>query len=203
MESLIYLLRHGAIDKPAPHAFIGQTDLPLSDTGIRQAQELAEQLQDIPFTQVFSSPLQRALQTAALVGGVAAAKITPVADFQEINLGAWEGLSVAEVEKLFPGEYEQRGRDLENFRPAGGESFADLATRCYPALLTLAQRYPGPLLIVAHAGVNRVLLSRLQHKPLAQLLAIAQDYCALNILRRSSGPIQVAAINQKHGKESR
>ena len=52
MESLIYLIRHGAIDKPSPRSFFGQTDLPLSDTGIRQAQYHHEHLKNIPFTKI-------------------------------------------------------------------------------------------------------------------------------------------------------
>jgi probable phosphoglycerate mutase len=53
----------------------------------------------------------------------------------------------------------------------------------------------GPLLVVAHAGVNRVLLSRLQHRPLRHLLEIPQDYCGINILSYRSEILQVEAIN--------
>ena len=195
MQTLIYLLRHGEIDKPVPRRFLGQTDLPLNDNGIRQAMILGEHLASMAFTHVFSSPLQRAVQTAALVSGKNAESITPLAALTEINLGAWEGLTMEEVRSRFPGAYEQRGLDLENFRPTGGESFGDLAARCHPALLTLAENHRGPLLIVAHAGVNRVVLSRLLHQPLQQLLKIPQDYCGVNILSHTGGHLQVNAVN--------
>jgi probable phosphoglycerate mutase len=74
------------------------------------------------------------MQTAILVGGISPASVQQVEPFKEINLGAWEGLTVDEVRFRFPGEYEQRGRDMEFFRPESGESFADLAVRSYPAL---------------------------------------------------------------------
>ena len=90
------------------------------------------------------------MQTAVLVGGILPASVQQVESFNEINLGAWEGLTVNEVRRRFPGEYDERGRDRNFF---------------------------GPLLVVAHAGVNRVLLSRLQQRPLRQLLEIPQDYC--------------------------
>jgi broad specificity phosphatase PhoE len=64
---------------------------------------LGEHLVSIAFTQVFSSPLQRAVQTAALVSGKNADAITPLAALTEINLGAWEGLTVEEVRSRFPG----------------------------------------------------------------------------------------------------
>ena len=195
MESLIYLIRHGAIDKPSPRSFLGQTDLALNSTGIYQAQSLRAHLQDIPFTAVFSSPLQRAMQTAALVGGRPHAEIQQIEDFKEINLGAWEGLSVSEVQIRFPGAYERRGQDLEFFRPLGGESFTDLAARSYPTLLNLAHRQPGPLLIVAHAGVNRVLLAQVQGMGLAQIFTIPQDYCGVNILRYNKEKLTVESVN--------
>jgi probable phosphoglycerate mutase len=193
MQSLIYLLRHGEIDKPTPWRFLGQTDLPLNASGVRQALALRQQFKNIPFCQIFTSPLQRAVQTAALVSGRPPASLHLIEAFKEIDLGAWEGLTVDEVQTRFPGAYEQRGRDLEHFRPQGGESFSDLAGRCFPALLDLAKQYPGPLLIVAHAGVNRVLLSRLCHLPLQQLLEIPQEYCAINILRQSPQGLQLEA----------
>jgi alpha-ribazole phosphatase len=195
MESLIYLIRHGEIDRPLPRTFIGWSDPPLNENGIRQALALREQLQNIPFTRVFASPLQRAVQTAMLVGNVSPDSLQLVEPLKEINLGAWEGLTVDEVQHRYPGEYEQRGRDLQFFRPSGGESFADLAVRCYPALLSLAKASTGPLLVVAHAGVNRVLLSYLRQKPLKELLEIPQDYCGINILRYRSERLRVEAIN--------
>jgi len=194
MQNLIYLLRHGEIDKPAPRRFLGQSDLPLNDNGIRQAMALGEQLKSVEFSQVFCSPLQRAVQTAALVSGINPDALEQIAALKEINLGAWEGLTVAEVRARFPGAYKQRGLALENFRPKDGESFGDLAARCCPALLALT-KVPGPLLIVAHAGVNRVLLSRLRRQPLQQLLEIPQDYCAVNLLARTCGSVRPMACN--------
>lgn len=195
MESKIYLIRHGEIDHTAPRSFLGWTDPPLNDNGIRQAQALGKVLQDIPFSGIFASPLQRAVQTAVLVGGILPASVQQIESFKEINLGAWEGLTVDEVRHRFPGEYEQRGRDMEFFRPEGGESFADLAVRSYPVLVSLAKTFIGPLLVVAHAGVNRVLLSCLQERPLRQLLEIPQDYCGINILSYRADILQVEVVN--------
>jgi len=198
MRPLIYLIRHGEIDTATPRRFLGQTDLALNENGVRQALALGEHLHTIPFTGVFSSPLQRAVHTAVLVSGRPMHEISLTAAFKEIDLGAWEGLSVAEVQDRFPGAYEKRGQDLEHFRPPGGESFGDLAARTVPALLELAERGDGPLLIVAHAGVNRVILSRLLHRPLQRLLEIPQDTCAVNVLRPGLHGWEVAALNLRN-----
>lgn len=193
---MIYLLRHGAIDTTSPRRFLGQSDIPLNQNGIDQARRLRAALAQIPFVRIFASPLRRAMQTAMLAAGCSLGDIEPMAALREINLGAWEGLTVAEVQQRFPGAYEERGHDLAFYRPAGGESFADLAERALPALQEIAHSTPGPILIVAHAGVNRVLLCRLLHRPLAQLLDMPQDYGCINILERVDGTLLVRAINQ-------
>ncbi len=186
---LIYLLRHAAVQARHPRQFLGQTDLPLSEEGLRQAQGLAAQLAPIRFAGVYASSLRRAVHTAMLVGGRAWEDVHRVEAFREIHLGDWEGLTVAEVEARFPGAYQARGANLADFRPPGGESFRDLAERAWPALLNIAQNgeIPGPLLIVAHAGVNRVLLARIRGLGLEQIFTIPQQYGALSCLRYSAG----------------
>lgn len=195
MQGLIYLLRHGEVDTTVPRRFLGRTDLPLNSNGIRQALALGEQLHQIPFTRIVASPLKRAVQTAVLASGRPIEAIEIINELAEIDLGAWEGKTVTEIEQLFPGAYEVRGRNLAQYRPQGGESFTDLANRVCPAVLEPAGGNSGPLLIVAHAGVNRVVLSRLLHRPLQRLLEIPQDYGAVNILRRTAQGIEVGAIN--------
>jgi probable phosphoglycerate mutase len=144
MDHLIFLLRHGAIDNPPPRRFLGRTDLPLNADGIRQARDLGRWLGAIPFRRVCASPLARAVETAALVSGRPAAAIERVETLVEIDLGAWEGLSLAEVQVRFPGEYEQRGQDLAAYRTPGGESFSEVADRACPAGHARAAARGGP-----------------------------------------------------------
>ena len=195
MDHLIFLLRHGAIDNPPPRRFLGRTDLPLNADGVRQARDLGRWLGAIPFRRVCASPLSRAVETAALVSGRPAAAIERVETLVEIDLGAWEGLSLAEVQVRFPGEYEQRGQDLAAYRTPGGESFSEVADRACPALADLARDMPGPLLVVAHMGVNRAVLSRLLGRPLALLLDLPQAYAAVNVLCAGPQGLEVAAVN--------
>ena len=195
MDHLIFLLRHGAIDNPPPRRFLGRSDLPLNADGVRQARDLARWMGVLPFRRVCASPLSRAVETAALVSGRPAAAIERVETLVEIDLGAWEGLSLAEVQVRFPGEYEQRGQDLAAYRTPGGESFSEVADRACPALADLARDRSGPLLVVAHMGVNRAVLSRLLGRPLAHLLDIPQAYAAVNVLCAGPQGLEVAAVN--------
>jgi probable phosphoglycerate mutase len=193
----IYLLRHGQIEQFQPRRFVGQLDLALTEAGKIQARDLRDFFKDIKLSRIFTSPLQRTVQTAEIVADDRTIDIKLVPELAEINLGAWEGLTVAEVRERFPGEYEKRGEDLAHYRPAGGESFADLARRSLPVFTRLAMEHAGPLLVVAHAGVNRVLLASLQQLPLKDLLLIPQDYCCLNIISVDNGSWHVDAINKR------
>lgn len=188
---LIYLLRHAAVQRHNPRIFLGQSDVPLSPEGLAQARSLAGKLVPLSFGLVASSPLYRALHTAMLASGLGKESIQLITAFQEINLGDWEGLSVPEVQRRYPGAYEARGADLAHFRPPCGESFSDLAKRAWPALHDLAASRVrvggGPVLLVAHAGVNRVLLARVNGLKLGQIFSIPQEYCALSCLHYKRG----------------
>ncbi|MDR3088413.1 MAG: histidine phosphatase family protein [Desulfobulbaceae bacterium] len=182
----ICLARHCETTATAPkqaRRFLGQGDPPLSQTGIAQAQELAARLRALNFGRVYASPLIRARHTAAIITG--GADIITVQAFAEINLGAWEGLTVAETQARFPGQYERRGADIAHFRPEGGESFHDLAARVLPAFLRIAQEAATatkPTLIVAHAGVNRVVLAHLRGIILPDIMTIHQPHGAVTLL---------------------
>ncbi|TEB10439.1 hypothetical protein Pmgp_02348 [Pelotomaculum propionicicum] len=103
-------------------------------------------------------------------------------DLREIDMGLWDGLTFDEVRRSYPGEYERRGADIINYRPPGGESFAQCAARVLAALDEILASAHGSILIVGHAGVNRVIVNWAKEIPLKYILKIPQDYGCLNIL---------------------
>lgn len=102
-----------------------------------------------------------------------------------------------EVRERFPGGYEARGLDIVNYRPPGGESFADLSDRIWPAFASIADSCASetrPVVVVAHAGVNRVLLCRLLGMPLANLFRLKQGYGCCNVVHAVKGGYRVEVI---------
>ena len=186
MNGGVWLMRHGALPPNPERRFVGQRDLALAERGRRQALSWQQRLLDIPFAAIVSSDLGRCVETAQLVNGQRELPLIREPAFREIALGAWEGLTPEEVEQRFPGAYAERGRDMARFRPAGGESFMDLAERVLPAFDERTRHYAGrPLLIVAHAGVNRVILARRMALPLHKALDIPQPYACCTALTGS------------------
>lgn len=190
----IYLIRHGEITQSSPRRFVGQSDLPLTERGRKQMRQVAEYLAGIGVARLLCSPLSRCVESAGIVGLALELRSEIVPDLREIGLGAWEGLTVEEVRERFPGDYEARGRDLAGFQPAGGESFADVQRRAWAAFEAVADSN-FPQAIVAHGGVNRVLLCRILSMPLENLFGLGQDYACVNTLHVGDGGYRVGKIN--------
>lgn len=195
----VYLLRHGEIPASSPRLFLGRTEVSLTDRGRAQMEQAAGYLQAARIERLVCSPLRRSAESAAILGKAWGLAVEPEPALSEIDLGDWEGLSVAQVRQRYPGDYEARGRDIALFRPQAGESFTDLQDRVWPAFLAILDGAAETTAVVAHAGVNRVLLCRLLGIPLAHLFQLRQDYACLNIVRRRAGLFQLELLNLSPG----
>lgn len=191
----IYLIRHGEILATKPRRFIGRTELPLTTDGKEQILSLGKVLARHSFDKLICSPLSRCQESGAILAGALGTTIEMEDGLSEIDLGDWEGLTVAEVQSTFPGEYEKRGENLLGYRPKGGESFSDLHDRVWPALLKIIEATTSAATVVAHAGVNRVLLCHVLGLSLDNMFQLPQDYGCYNILYADQKGIRIGCVN--------
>jgi alpha-ribazole phosphatase len=192
----IYLLRHGDTRSDAVRRYIGWTDIPLSEKGRQQAMWWNKELSSVPFNRIICSDLDRSAESAKIVADGRSVVIEFCSDLREINLGKWDGLEMEKVRLQFPVEYEKRGVNPAAFRPEGGESFFDLSSRVVPAFeKIIGSLLEGNILIVGHAGVNRVILCSLLEMPLANLFRLGQDYGCLNIITCESDFARIQLMN--------
>jgi probable phosphoglycerate mutase len=201
--TLLYLLRHGAIDWPDPDCFMGQTDAPLSPEGRLQADAWRHEFHNVAFAGVWSSDLTRAAETANIIFAGRAADVRTCRDLREIRLGEWDGLPRGRVRASHPDLWRARGEDLSGFRPPGGESFADLQQRVLPQIARIAEETLGAACIVTHAGVIRVLVCHFLQMPLSNLFRIRLDYASLTLAVFSPERFEVCALNLRpphHGR---
>ncbi len=172
----IWLLRHGSIELPSVKSFIGQWDLPLSLKGQAQIQSWSSFFATKSIAAILSSDLTRCKQSAQLL----CLKHIPIVydkAFREINLGTWEGQSIASIKENNAKDYALRGQNLDTFRPEQGENFNDVAKRVQQALAYYIKQYEGKnLILVAHAGVNRVIIAKYLGLCLKNVLDIPQPY---------------------------
>ena len=149
----IYLIRHGLPDfPPGQRMCLGRTDLPLSQEGMKQAEEAAEKLKSQEIT-VFSSPLLRARQTAEALHR----PIIILEDLQELSAGEWDGLTFQEIRTRYPEIYAARAADKTIPLP-GAESNEDGLKRFENAMQTAMEQSQGNLAIVGHGGIMALFL---------------------------------------------
>ncbi len=195
-ERMIYLVRHGAIQPPGePKRFIGQLDLPLTAEGLRQVEQLAETFRDLPISAVFCSDLKRCVDTAQTIAGPHRLSCTRMCELREISLGRWEGMAIDDVRRQQPEEFNARGLDFVHYRPPGGESFLDCASRVISAFYNILNSTPGDLVLVGHAGVNRIILSRVLDRSLEDIFKIEQEYGCVNIIVHRHWGLEVKLLN--------
>jgi alpha-ribazole phosphatase len=195
MNVTLYLVRHGAIVEENEKRYIGQTDVSLSERGAKQASALGDWLRQHDFTRIFCSDLTRARHSAEIILGERNLSIDVHSELREINLGEWDGVSFREIEAKYPDEFKARGGDIEAWRPPGGESFADCRRRVLGFLNSELAGCEGNVLLVAHAGVNRIILCEALGLPTAKLMHLGQDYGCVNIVEFGRNGARVQLLN--------
>jgi broad specificity phosphatase PhoE len=148
---IVYLARHGETAWSLTGQHTGLTDLPLTERGERTARRLAERLEGLTFTSVFTSPLQRARRTCELAGFGAVAEID--LDLVEWNYGNYEGRRTIDIRAERP--------DWQLFRDGcpGGESPQQVTTRADRVVGRL-RTVDADVLIFSSGHFLRVLASR-------------------------------------------
>ncbi len=156
---LLYIIRHAEAAGNAARTFQGRTDAMLTERGRLQAERLAERFQKIPLDAVYTSPLQRACDTAAAVcrnhPGLAP-EIDP--DLAEIDGGDIEGRSWAEFSALYPQASALWDGPLHQFAAPGGESMRQVYDRVSRALMRIAANPGRAVAVVSHGCAIKNLL---------------------------------------------
>ena len=160
MKKLV-LVRHGLTDLLAEGRYQGHSDPPLNKEGRGQIKNLAPRFSEEKPQIIFSSPLKRAHESAKILGKKHKLGIHLDGRLKEISFGDWEGQTYDEIVRKYPEAFEWWKKDLANFRPAGGESLADLQSRVVSFFSEVKNRSEDVVAIVAHGGVIRAFMVEL------------------------------------------
>lgn len=194
-----YLIRHGETEWNVSGRWQGHTDIPLNEIGHEQAALLADRLwhEDNEFVALYSSDLQRAWETARIVGAPFELKPLAVRDLREIDMGEWSGLTRAEIVRLDPATLERldAGEDL----PRGGaERLTDLYYRASAALERIAATHSsGNVLISTHGGTVRALIEHARTNGHAQWPwpYVSIGNTALSIIEHTANGWKIELVN--------
>ncbi|MGG0757159.1 histidine phosphatase family protein [Brevibacillus laterosporus] len=161
-------LRHAITAENLAKQYIGHYDVPLSNKGVAQAQQVAKFLANQPLTAIFTSDLMRAKETAAIVSEYHPnLPVQTSSDLREVFFGEWEGLTYQEIERIDRKRIYQFYDDPWNVAPPGGEKLLELQKRLERFVNQEISPYckktkgyssdPNPiLLVVTHGGMLRL-----------------------------------------------
>jgi alpha-ribazole phosphatase len=153
----LLLIRHGQTNWNLEQRFQGQSDIPLNETGRKQAHALADRLSAKQFDAVYSSDLQRATETANIITQMSGCK--PDLRLREVHFGDWEGLTYDEIKAKHPDTLADWEADIFKNAPPHGETLEGLSVRVQSMLDELREKHEDQnILIVAHGGVLQTLI---------------------------------------------
>ncbi|MDD5241094.1 MAG: alpha-ribazole phosphatase family protein [Sulfuricella sp.] len=183
-STLVDLLRHG--EPRGGTKFRGYTDDPLSEQGWAQMRAAVQP--DEQWDVMVTSPLLRCAEFAAELAGSSGIPLETDVRFQEIGFGEWEGRTYDELRLSAPGHLELFLRDPANRTPPGGEKLDAFIERVTAAWDELLARHDGKrILLVAHGGVNRVILCHALQIPTQNLFRLEVKFAGRSRIRVLGG----------------
>jgi len=164
---LILLVRHGENDYVKKNLLAGRLPgVHLNEKGRTQAQAVAERLKSVPIKALYSSPLERALETAEPLAKALGVEIVPRPGLIELDIGEWQGLSLKSLQRLKVWRKVQG--NPSRYRFPGGEAFLDTQHRICTELEALASMHQPKEIIacVSHADPIKLAVAHYLGMPL-------------------------------------
>jgi broad specificity phosphatase PhoE len=174
----VILVRHGETDWNKVKRIQGSaSDTPLSETGKRQAEEVALKLRGEKIQAIYSSPLQRALHTAQAIARYHHhLDIQPNPHLKEINVGDLEGVLAAELHSRFDEHLCQQDQNDQLVKLHGGESLCDVQERAWDTLKGFFDTHSeGTIVVVTHYFVIMSIICKVLNLPLAEIVHLKLD----------------------------
>ena len=171
----IILARHGETEWNINEVFRGRIDIELNETGIRQAELLAEYLSSTKIDTIYSSPLKRAVKTAETIAGYHKLDVEISPGLIDFDYGKWQGLPHQEVKDKYKELYAEWINSPERVKIPAGESLNDVRKRAISVVDDVIAKYKGTVVLVAHRVVNKILICALLGLDNSHFWNIRQD----------------------------
>lgn len=197
MTTRFILIRHGQTEwNRGAERFRGHVDLPLNETGFAQAQKIAARLANEKITALYSSPLQRTLQTAQPLAATHHLEIQKHDGLLDIDFGALEGMTVEEARQVFPDVIEKWLTAPGHVKFPKGDSFKAVRTRIEKTLDELAAKYAGATVaLVTHRVICHAMLCVALGLDADALWHVQQDNAGISIFEKREQGFVVTLMN--------
>jgi len=191
----IYLVRHAETTWNLEGKVQGSRDTPLSLDGLAQTAKTVAFLSALRFDTIFTSPLTRARAIAEPVGINLGVSPIVMPELREIEFGGWEGHTWNEIETMYPATLAAWELKSLEARPDGGESLTDVGRRAEKVRSMIESSSGELVLVVAHGGLNRVLMSVLLDLPISSYNYFTQPNACISIFEAETSKWQARVID--------
>lgn len=193
----IYLVRHGQTAWNKEEIFRGRRDVPLDETGLKQAELAGEYFKELKIDAIYSSPLSRAWQTAERIAKFHRLRIQPLEGIIDMSFGQWEGHPHQEIREMDQETYRQWREEPHQVRLPGGETLDEVRSRAMAALEEVVRLNSGKtIVLVSHRVVNKVLLCGILGLDNSHFWQIVQDPTAINLIQYQNGKYILYLMNE-------
>ena len=193
--TLVLFVRHGTTPSTGKVLPGRARGLHLSEQGREQAQRAAARIAEVgKIAAVYSSPLERARETAAPIARLAKKTTRIERGLIECDFGAWTGLSLRRLMKK--PEWSIVQRSPSTFRFPGGESFTEMQSRMVGTVDAIRRRHPGRAIVcVSHADTIKAAVAHATGTPLDLFQRIVISTCSVTAILYSDGGPVVLTVN--------
>jgi broad specificity phosphatase PhoE len=193
----VYLVRHGQTAWNKEEIFRGRTDIPLDETGLKQAELAGEYFKGMEIHAIYSSPLSRAFQTARKIAQFHNVKVERLDGINDMSFGDWEGRPHEEIREKDDKTYRQWVEEPHLVRLPGGEGLDDVRARAMAALEDVIRKNPGKTLVfVSHRVICKVLICAILGLDNSHFWQITQDTAAINLIQHKRGKYILSLMNE-------
>jgi broad specificity phosphatase PhoE len=197
MMTSIYLVRHGQTAWNKEEIFRGRTDVPLNETGLKQAELAGQYFKGMEIHAIYSSPLSRAWQTAQKIAQIQTVKVEPLEGILDMSFGDWEGHAHQEIRKMDNETYRQWVESPHLVKLPGGESLDDVRGRTMAALEEVLRKHSEKtIVLVSHRVVCKVMICAILGLDNSHFWQIAQDTTAINLIQYKKGKYILSLMNE-------
>jgi probable phosphomutase (TIGR03848 family) len=195
---LILLIRHGENDYVKTGRMAGRTPgVHLNERGQQQAKELAEALAHAPIKKIYSSPMERAVETAAPLAEKLGQEISIRPGLIEAGIGEWTGMELKTVRKLPEWKIVQNAPS--RFRFPGGESFPEIQTRLVNDMEQIVKEHKNDQIVACflHADPIKLIVAYYMGMPLDHFQRLGCDTASVTMLMLSESGVGLLKLNQR------
>jgi len=197
----VFLVRHG-LTAQTGRVLYGRTDgIELDHRGRAQAAALVERFEGVRITAVYSSPLERCVQTVEPLADARRLEIRTDASLIEMDAGSWTGRTLRQVRRAKAWDTVQRSPSAFVF-PGGGEAFPDAQARVVAGIERIARRHRrGAVAIATHGDMVRIAIAAFTAAPLDAFQRIVIDTAGISVIELGGPRPHVLLVNDTGGLE--